>query len=92
MGICVYLCMYVFRLFVQGLLLVEILASGSGSGTPLIQDIVTSNVGVWLSNATLRFFDLAELCPTYIFHSVSNFHVERSRTFKTIQNDKTSMV
>ena len=47
----VWLCMYVF-VFVQGLSLVEILASGSGSGIPLIQDIVTSNARASLSNAT----------------------------------------
>ena len=49
----------VFRSFVQGLLLVEILASGSGFGIPLLQDIVTRNARAWLSNATLRFLNLA---------------------------------
>ena len=28
----------------------------------LIQDIITSNAGAWLSNATLRFFSLAKHC------------------------------
>ena len=37
----------------------------SGSGIPLIQDSVTSNAGAWLSNATLRFFNLAEQCHTH---------------------------
>ena len=40
---------YAFRLFSQGLLFVEILDSGIGSGTLLIQDIVTSNARAWLS-------------------------------------------
>ena len=40
---------------------------GSGSGVPLSQDVVTSNGGAWLSNATLRFFSLAEQCHTQEF-------------------------
>ena len=44
--------------------LVEALFFGSGSGIPLSQDVVTSNGGAWLSNATLRFFRLAEHCHT----------------------------
>ena len=32
---------------------------------PIIKYIVTINVEAWLSNATLRFFCLAELCHTH---------------------------
>ena len=60
-------CQYVFWSFVEGLLLVKILASGSGSGTHLIEDIVTSNAKARLRNATLRQLKLSQLCPTYIF-------------------------
>ena len=49
----------VFRSFFQGLFMLEILASGCGSGIPLLQDIVISNARAWLSNATLRFLNLA---------------------------------
>ena len=31
----------------------------------LIQDIITSNAGAWLINATLRIFCLAEQCHTH---------------------------
>ena len=59
-----YVSMYVFLSFVQGLLLVEILASGSGSGTPLFRTPVRqepswamshSNFLPWLSCAPLMF-------------------------------------
>ena len=38
-----------------GFRLVKALVSGSGSGIPLIQHIVTRNAGAWLSHATFRF-------------------------------------
>ena len=44
--------MYVFRLFFRGLWLVELLASGNGSGTPLIQ---------------LGVFGLSEYCHTQVY-------------------------
>ena len=47
--------------------LIEAVVFGIGSGVPLSQDIVTSNGGAWLSNATLRFFSLAEQCHTHEF-------------------------
>ena len=36
-----------------GFQLVNALVSGSGSGIPLIQHIVTRNAGAWLSHATV---------------------------------------
>ena len=59
----------VFLFFVSnflGISLVKALVSGSASDIPLIQDIVPSNFGAWLSNASLRFFSLAEQCHTRI--------------------------
>ena len=50
-----------------GFELVKVQVSGIGSGVQLIQVIVTSNAGAWLSNATLKFFSLAEPCHTQIF-------------------------
>ena len=41
----------------------------SGSDTPLIQDIVPSNAGAWLINATHRIFRLAEQSHTQHFLS-----------------------
>ena len=48
--------------------LVEALFFGSGSGVPLSQDVVTSNGWAWLSNAALRFCNLAEQCHNQIFY------------------------
>ena len=55
--------------YFQGFWLVELLASCSGAGLPLplLQDIVTINTGAWLSNVTLKFFNLAEQCRTREF-------------------------
>ena len=44
------------------------MVSGSGSGIPLIQDIEPSNSRDELSNATFRFFSLAEQCHTPNFY------------------------
>ena len=38
----------------------------------LIKDIISSNAGAWLSNATLRFFSLAEQCHTHEFLTKNN--------------------
>ena len=46
----------------------DLLASGSGSGKPFIQDIEPSNSRARLSHATLRFFNLAEQCHTKKFY------------------------
>ena len=40
-------------------------AFDSGTGGPIIEDIVTSNARAWMSNAKLRFFTLAEQCHTH---------------------------
>ena len=50
-----------------GFELVKVQVSGIGSGIQLIQVIVTSNAGAWLSNATLKFFSLAKQCHTHEF-------------------------
>ena len=55
-----------------GASLVKDLASGSGSGIPIIQDIEPSNSRAWLSHATLRFCSLAEQCHTKKFSGVSS--------------------
>ena len=51
-----------------GFQLVKALASGSGSGILLIQDVEPSNSRARLSHATLRFFSLAEQCHTQKFY------------------------
>ena len=48
--------------------MVELLAFSSGSGLLLLGDIVTSTVGAWLCNATLRLVSLAEQCHTQNFY------------------------
>ena len=45
--------------------LVELLTFCSGSGLPLLGEIVTSNSGAWLRNTTLRFCNLTEQCHTH---------------------------
>ena len=64
MSVCVFVC--VSQIFTM-ISLVEALVLGIGPGIPLSQDIITINGGAWLSNATLRFFSLAEQCHTHKF-------------------------
>ena len=40
-------------------------AFDSGTGGLIIENIVTSNARAWMSNATVRFFTLAEQCHTH---------------------------
>ena len=46
-----------------GFKLVMVQVSGNDSGIPLMQEIVTSNAGAWLCNATLRIFYLGCAVP-----------------------------
>ena len=62
--VCLSVCVSQFFTMIT---LVETLFFGSGSGVPLSQNIVTSNGGIWLTNATLRFLSLAKQCHTHDF-------------------------
>ena len=66
---------------------------GSGSGVPLSQDVVTSNGGAWLSNATLRFFSLAEQCHIHEFLTTSKLKTtsKKNMTTKTKTTSKIKM-
>ena len=58
------------------------LVSGSGSGIPLIMDIEPSNSRDRLTNATFRFFSLAEQCHTqnlYLRCFKSDFDAVKSK-------------
>ena len=64
-----HFCMYFFQYFVQVLSLVKLLVSGSGSYSGHCRQKCKR----LLSNATLRFLNFAELCPTQIFASGSAY-------------------
>ena len=61
--VSVSVCVCVSQIFSM-IALVEALFFGSGSCVPLSQDVLTSNGGAWLSNATLRF--LGSVLPPYV--------------------------
>ena len=72
---------------------VKALVSGSGSGIPVIQDMVTSNAGAWLINAILRF--LAWLSSATLKNFISSvskntsfvYSLSRSRRRPQIEDD-----
>ena len=79
MSVCVCACVFmfvcifsIFWLFVQGFLLVKILTSGDGSGTLLIQDIVTSIPRALISKTILTFLTWLSCASLKIFSVTQN--------------------